>query len=99
MEIHHTFDLRIGDGSVTELEITAVIEADPADKSNWFVAKIMIDAIVDGTVPFTLTTIEVDDTHYLYEPMLADLLALRTDHVNAEWAAYRAEVRTIREVA
>jgi hypothetical protein len=90
MQIHHMFDLRAGAGSITAIEITATIEADPDDYDNWFVAK--IEAYVpsiDGAA-LTVEQIEIPDDHYLYEPALRDFLKHHTAAIDQLWGCVSA---------
>jgi hypothetical protein len=94
MQIEHSFFLRAGAARISVVDFTATIEADPYDKNNWVVAKIVADPWLDRVIARkaqTVEPVEITDDHYLYEPALADFLKLQTAYIDYLWAAHRAK--------
>lgn len=93
----HTYELRIGEATLTSFDIQAEILADEYTDGEWTVGKIEADALFEqfdgyGRPKFKTAMVEVPEGH-LYDMILKDLLDNCTDDINEAWGHYLDEAR------
>lgn len=93
----HTYEMRIGEATLTSFDIHAEILADEYTAGEWTVGKIEADALVDwingyGEPDFKTAMVEVPEGH-LYDMILQDLLDNCTSDINDAWGHYLDEAR------
>ena len=89
MQHKSTFDLKIGDALIQQIDVCADVER--ASDGDWYVSAVYADALeIDGKCPEGEAYVEIKDDHFLHNHVLMHFLTKCHDDIERRWSRRRS---------